>query len=123
MTKGSTRALSLGCGTHTKGMVMFLIVIGGCQRSTSQHDERFLRILARQHSFATATQLRSEIMVATGVNVSTLTIRNRMHDTGLRSRKLCICIPLSRKHKQRRLIWGLEVNTVPDTVLTLPIIV
>ena len=84
---------------------MFLIVIWGCQRSTSQHDGRFLRILARQHPFATATQLRSEIMIATGVNISTQTIRNRMHDTGLGSRKLCICIPLSRKHKQRRLIW------------------
>ena len=54
----------------------------GCQRLTSQHDERFLRILARQHPFATANQLHSEIMIASGVNVSTQTIRNRMHDTG-----------------------------------------
>ena len=102
---GSTRTLYAGRGTSSKATVTFLIVIGGCQRSTSQHDERFLHILARRHPFATATQLLSELMNATGVNVLTQTIRNRLHDTGLRARKFCICILLSRKHKQRQLIW------------------
>ena len=69
--------------------------VGGRQRSTGQRDDRFLRIQTRRHPFATATQLRSELMNASGLNVSTQTFRNRLHDTGLRARKPCICIPLS----------------------------
>ena len=48
MTQISTSALSARCGNGTKSTVMFLNHHGGgCQRSTSQHDERFLRIQAR----------------------------------------------------------------------------
>ena len=57
---------------------------GGRQRSTGQRDDCFLQIQARRHPFATATQLRSELMNASGLNVSTQTIRNRTHGTGLR---------------------------------------
>lgn len=81
---------------------------GGRQRVMSQRDERFLRIQARRHPFATATQLRSELMNATGLNVSTQTVRNRLHNTGLRARKPCIRIPLSRDHRQHRYNWAQE---------------
>ena len=67
------------------------------QRVMSQRDERFLRIQARSRQpSATVTQLRSELMSATGLNLSTQTVRNCLHSTGLRARKPCIRIPLSR---------------------------
>ena len=43
---------------------------------------------------------------ATGVRISTQTIRNRLHDTGLRSRRPAIRIPLTRYHVQMRLEWA-----------------
>ena len=75
---------------------------GGHQRSTIQCDEPFVRIQARRHHFA--TQLLSKLLNATGLNVSTRTIRNRLHDTGLRTRKSCIHILLSRECKQHQFI-------------------
>ena len=76
---------------------------------------RFLRIQARRHPFATATQLWSELMNATGLKVSTQTVRNRLHSTGLTARKPCIRIPLSRDHRQHRYNWAQEHVNWPLT--------
>ena len=43
---------------------------------------------------------------ATGVRISTQTIRNRLHDAGLRSRRPAIRVPLTRYHVQMRLAWA-----------------
>ena len=43
---------------------------------------------------------------ATGVRISTQTIRNRLHDAGLRSRRPAIRVPLTRYHMQMRLAWA-----------------
>ena len=43
---------------------------------------------------------------ATGVCISTQTIRNRLHDAGLRSRRPAIRVPLTRYHVQMRLAWA-----------------
>lgn len=79
---------------------------GGRQRMTNRHDDRFLLIQARRNRFATATQLRSDLINATGVNVSTQSVRNRLHENGLRSQRACIRIPLTRNHRQARLNWA-----------------
>ena len=43
---------------------------------------------------------------ATCVGISTQTIRNRLHDAGLRSRRPAIRVPLTRYHVQMRLAWA-----------------
>ena len=52
-----------------------------------------------------ATTLRNELRTAVGVNISTQTVYNSLRQSGLRSRRACIRIPLPRLHKQARLNW------------------
>ena len=53
-----------------------------------------------------ATTLRNEFRNAVDVNISTQTVRNRLRQSGIRSRRACIRIPLTRLHKQARLHWA-----------------
>ena len=75
---------------------------GGARTSTNQVQYRFLVVQARRHRFDNATTLRRDIQNATGVRISTQTIRNRLHDAGLRSRRPAIRVPLTRYHVQMR---------------------
>ena len=60
---------------------------GGRERSTNEVQDRFLVVHARRHRFDNATTLRRDFQNATGVRISTQTIRNWLHDAGLRSRR------------------------------------
>ena len=79
---------------------------GGPQRATTPREDRVLVVQARRHPFVKATTLRNEFGDAVGVNISTQTIRNSLRQSGLRSRKACIRISLTRLHKQSRLDWA-----------------
>ena len=77
----------------------------GRERSTNEVQDRFLVVQARRHRFDSAT-LRRVFQNAICVRISTQTIRNRLHDAGLRSRRLAIRVPLTRYHVQMRLAWA-----------------
>ena len=79
---------------------------GGRQRATTPIQDRCLVVQARRHPFVNATTLRNELRNAVGVNISTQTVRNRLRQSGLRSRRGCIRIPLTRLHKQACLNWA-----------------
>ena len=79
---------------------------GGRERSTNEVQGRFLVVQAWRHRFDNATTLRRDSQNATGVRISTQTIRNRLHDAGLRSRRPAIRVPLTRYHVQMRLAWA-----------------
>ena len=67
----------------------------GGERSTTRAQDRFITLQARRHRFNNATMLLSELQNATGVRLSTQTIRDRLHEAGLRSRRPAIRIPLT----------------------------
>ena len=90
---------------HLTGNVMHQHT-GGRERSTTQAQDRFIALQARRHRFNNATTLRSKLQNATGVHLNTQTIRNRLHEAGLRSQRPAICIPLTRHHVQERLEWA-----------------
>ena len=90
---------------HLTGNVMHQHA-GGRERSTTRTQDRFIALQARRHRFNNATTLRSELQNATGVRLSTQTIRNRLHEACLRSRRPAIRIPLTRHHVQERLEWA-----------------
>ena len=100
---------------------------GGRERSTGEVQDRFLVVQARRHRFGNATTLRRDFQNATGVRISTQTIRNRLHDAGLRSRRPAIRVSLTRYHVQMRLLGpkmtGPQscLQTSPGFVWTLPI--
>ena len=79
---------------------------GRRERSTNEVQDRFLVVQARRHRFDNATTLRRDFQNATGVRISTQTIRNRLHDAGLRSRRPAIRVPFFRYHVQMRLAWA-----------------
>ena len=81
---------------------------GGRERSTNEVQDRFLVIQAWHHRFDNATTLRRDFQNATGVRISTQTIRNRLHDAGLRSRRPAIRVPLTRYHVQMRLAFNIS---------------
>ena len=78
---------------------------GGRQPATTPRQDRFIVVQATRHPFVNPTTLRNELRNAVGVNISTQTVRNRLRQSGLRSRGTCIHIPLTRLHKQARLNW------------------
>ncbi|UYV72245.1 hypothetical protein LAZ67_9002323, partial [Cordylochernes scorpioides] len=63
----------------------------------------------------TASQLRSDLNAATGVLVSTDTIRRRLQKKGLYARRPIICVPLTPPKKRARKLWcGQHVAWNPD---------
>ena len=102
------RVLSPECGTGLLRPEMLGICMlgGGRERSTNEVQGRFLVVQARRHRFDNATTLRRDFQNATGMCISTQTIRNRLHDAGLRSRRPAIRVPLTRYHVQMRLAWA-----------------
>ena len=90
-------------------------VLGVSQSVVSRMWNRFIttgnvrhlhEVQARRHRFDNATTLRRGFQNATGVRISTQTIRNRLHDAGPRSRRPAIRVPLTRYHVQMRLAWA-----------------
>ena len=63
---------------------------GGREHSTNEVQDRFLVVQARRRRFDNATMLRRNFQNATSVRISTQTIRNRLHDAGMRSRRPAI---------------------------------
>ena len=75
---------------------------------TTAAQDRFLIIQIRRGRFATLMHLRNDLVNASGVNVCTQTVRRRLYEGYLRSRRPCIRIPLTRRHRQARLEWARE---------------
>ena len=96
------RVLSPECGTGLLRPEM----LGICMLGGDEVQDRFLVVQARRHRFDNATTLRRDFQNATGVRISTQTIRNRLHDADLRSRRPVIRVPLTRYHVQMRLAWA-----------------
>ena len=95
----TTRAWNL---FHTSGSATQCHA-GGQRRATTPIQNQFIVVQARRHPFENATTLQNELRNAVGVNISTHTGHNIHGQRGLRSRRECIRIPLTRRHKQAEL--------------------
>ena len=79
---------------------------GGRQRATTPRHYQWLMVQTRRCPFVKATTLRNALKNAVGVNIPTQIVCNRLRQSGLRSRRACIRIPVTRLHKQARLNWA-----------------
>lgn len=77
----------------------------GPSRITTPRQDRFLQITARAQPNATATQLVQRLRVEHQVLVSDQTVRRRLHESNLRSRRPLRVPPLRRGNRGRRLEW------------------
>ncbi|KAK7113855.1 hypothetical protein V1264_000017 [Littorina saxatilis] len=64
---------------------------GRPKKTTQREDSGFIRRQALQQRGTTANIIRGQRRVATNTNVSTKTIRKRLHEVGLRSRRQSSC--------------------------------
>ena len=77
----------------------------GRPRCTNQRQARFLHIAALRQRTTNTTRLRQELRRAANSNISQHTVRNHLHEFGLRSRVADVCLLLTPAHCQARRAW------------------
>ena len=78
----------------------------GRPRATTRRQDRHLRLGALRDRATTASTLRGHLRTTTGANVSCSTVRRRLREAGLRSRRPAVRPVLSAVNRTRRLAWA-----------------
>ncbi|GFT91068.1 hypothetical protein TNCV_2008811 [Trichonephila clavipes] len=81
---------------------------GGCVRSTTPAEDRYIVLLAKRNRRTTTQQEANQFLAAPGKQISRRTVARRLRGGVLYSRRPVVCVPLTRQHRTARLQWCLE---------------
>lgn len=79
---------------------------GGSRRKTTIAQDRLIRRGVQQRRTSTASRVRADFAEATGIRLSSQTIRRRLHETGLHARRRAACPRLQERHRVTRRSWA-----------------
>ena len=71
-------------------------------------DDRYINLLTRRNPFYSAPRVLRDVRQARGINVGVQTIRNRLHDSGLKARRPNVVPVLTQRHRQTWSQWARE---------------
>jgi hypothetical protein len=90
--------------------IIFLHLFGKIQSidhfgNRTVHQDRQIALLAKRNRMSSAVTLNRDLRAASGVRISTQTVRNRLHASGLHARKPAVPVrpPLTACHRNCRL--------------------
>ena len=78
----------------------------GRPRKTTAAQDRRLSTLAKRQRFQPAKSLRNNFEQATGIRLSTQTVRNRLHAANLQAYRPAVRPPLTARHRRNRLLFA-----------------
>lgn len=81
---------------------------GGRYRCTTRRQDRYIQITARRTPTITALMLAVRLHRSSGILISDQTVRNRLHEVNLRSRRPLRVPPIAMRNRRARLQWARE---------------